>query len=129
PARESTVADVGQHMIAGSLQDLRAGEFGIVLGAEIARALGVHRGDTVVVITPQGNVTAAGTLPRLKSFRVTGVFEVGMFEFDSGLALINIEDASKLYRLDGVSGVRLKLDDMFAAPQVARELPRTINAS
>jgi lipoprotein-releasing system permease protein len=79
-------------------------------------------GDAVVVITPQGSVTPAGTLPRLKSFKVTGIFEVGMFEFDSGLALINIEDAQRLYRMDGVSGVRLKLDDLFAAPTVAREL-------
>jgi lipoprotein-releasing system permease protein len=82
----------------------------------------VRSGDTVVVITPQGTMTPAGTLPRLKSFRVAGVFEVGMYEFDSGLALINIDDAKKLYRQDGVSGVRLKLDDLFIAPSVAREL-------
>ncbi len=99
-----------------------------MLGAELARALGVTRGDTVVVITPQGNVTAAGMLPRLKSFRVVGIFEIGMFEFDSGLALINIDDARVLYRLDGVSGVRLKLDDMFAAPEVARDLLRVLPA-
>jgi len=67
-------------------------------------------------------MTPAGTLPRLKTFRVVGVFEIGMFEFDSGLALIDLEDAKKLYRQDGASGVRLKLDDMFAAPEVAREL-------
>ncbi len=128
PARESTVADFGQHMRAGALSDLHPGGFGIVLGAEIARGLGVRRGDTVVVITPQGNVTAAGTLPRLKNFRVVGVFEVGMFEFDSGLALINIDDAKTLYRLDGVSGVRLKLDDMFEAPEVAQQLARVLPA-
>jgi lipoprotein-releasing system permease protein len=122
PAREDTVADIGKHMKAGALADLKPGEFGIVLGGDLARALGVRMGETVVVITPQGNVTAAGMLPRLKSFRVVGVFEVGMYEFDSGLALIDIDDARKLYRLDGVSGVRLKLDDMFAAPAVAREL-------
>ncbi len=93
-----------------------------MLGGELARALGVRRGDSVVVITPQGTITPAGTLPRLKSFKVVGIFEVGMYEFDSGLALINIEDAQRLYRLDGVSGVRLKLDDLFAAPAVARDL-------
>ena len=109
-------------MRAGSLDNLKPGEFGIVLGAELARALGVRSGDTVVVITPQGTMTPAGTLPRLKSFHVAGVFEVGMYEFDSGLALINIDDAKKLYRQDGVSGVRLKLDDLFLAPGVAREL-------
>lgn len=122
PAREDAVADIGRHMRAGSLSDLKPGEFGIVLGGELARSLGVRRGDNVIVIVPQGNVTAAGTLPRLKTFKMVGAFDVGMFEFDSGLALINIDDARKLYRLDGVSGVRLKLDDMFVAPAVAREL-------
>ena len=122
PAREDGVADIGGHMRAGSLVALTPGEFGIVLGADLARALGVRVGDPVVAITPQGTLTAAGTLPRLKSFRVAGVFEVGMYEFDSGLALINLDDAKKLYRLDGVSGVRLKLDDLYAAPAVAREI-------
>ncbi len=122
PAQEDSVADIGRHMRAGSLADLKPGEFGIVLGGDLARALNVMPGDTVVVITPQGTLTPAGTLPRLKSFKVVGIFEVGMYEFDSGLALINIEDAQKLYRMSGVSGVRLKLDDLFAAPQVARDL-------
>ena len=84
-------------------------------------------GDSVVAITPQGTVTPAGALPRVKSFRVVGIFEVGMFEFDSGLALINLEDAQKLYRMgDACRGVRLKLDDMFAAPHVARDLLREL---
>jgi len=122
PAREDTVADIGRHMRQGSLAALAPGSFGIVLGSELARALGVRTGDSVVVITPQGTVTPAGTLPRVKSFRVAGIFEVGMFEFDSGLALVNIEDAQKLYRMDGVSGVRLKLRDLFRAPLVGRDL-------
>jgi lipoprotein-releasing system permease protein len=122
PALEDTVADIGRHMRAGSLADLKPGEFGIVLGGELARGLGVGPGDSVVVITPQGTITPAGTLPRLRSFKVVGIFEVGMYEFDSGLALIDIEDAQRLYRMDGVSGVRLKLDDLFAAPYVARDL-------
>jgi lipoprotein-releasing system permease protein len=122
PALEDSVADIGSHMRRGTLADLAPGSFGIVLGGEVARALGVLPGDSVVVITPQGTVTPAGTLPRVKSFKVVGIFEVGMYEFDSGLALVNIEDAKRLYRLDGVSGVRLKLDDLYAAPLVAREL-------
>ena len=122
PAREDTVADIGKSMRRGTLASLTPGSFNIVLGAEIARALGLHVGDPVVAITPQGTVTPAGTLPRLKTFKVSGIFEVGMFEFDSGLALVNIEDAEKLYRLTNPSGVRLKLDDMFAAPRVAMEL-------
>jgi len=122
PAQEDKVADIGRHMRRGTLGTLTPGSFNIVLGAELARALGVQVGGGVVVITPQGTVTPAGALPRLKSFNVSGIFEVGMFEFDSGLALVNIEDAEKLYRLDNATGVRLKLDDMFAAPSVAREL-------
>ena len=126
PVREAAVADIGAHMRAGALTDLKPGEFGIVLGVELARALGVQLGDPVVVITPQGTMTPAGTLPRLKTFRTVGVFEVGMYEFDSGLALIDLDDAKKLYRLDGVSGVRLKLDDLFVAPAVARSLAGTL---
>jgi lipoprotein-releasing system permease protein len=81
----------------------------------------------VVVINPQGTVTPAGTLPRVKSFHIVGVFEIGMFEFDNGLALIHLADAQKLYRMgDAVSGVRLKLDDLFAAPTVARQLMATV---
>jgi lipoprotein-releasing system permease protein len=126
PAREDQVADIGKHMRRGSLASLTPGSFNIVLGAELARALGVRVGDPIVAITPQGNVTPAGALPRLKTFTVAGIFEIGMFEFDSGLALVNIEDAQRLYRLDNATGVRLKLDDMFAAPRVARELLATL---
>ena len=123
PALEDTVADFASHMRAGSLADLKPDGFGVVLGAELARAMGVRVGDSIVVITPQGTVTPAGMLPRVKSFRVVGVYEIGMFEFDSGLALIHLSDAQKLYRLgNAVTGVRLKLDDLFAAPRVAREL-------
>jgi lipoprotein-releasing system permease protein len=122
PAREGAVADIGRHMRAGTLEALKPGAFGIVLGADLARSLGLRLGDPVVVITPQGTFTAAGTLPRVKSFTVVGVFEVGMYEFDSGLALIDLDDAKKLYRLPGASGVRLKLADLYAAPRVARDL-------
>ena len=126
PVREATVADIGTHMRAGALTDLKPGQFGIVLGAELARALNVRIGDPVVMITPQGTMTPAGTLPRLKTFHLVGVFEMGMFEFDSGLALIDLDDARRLYQVDGVSGVRLKLDDMFEAPAVAFDLARTL---
>ncbi len=127
PALEDRVADFAAHMRAGSLGNLRPGAFGIVLGGELARSMGLRVGDSVVVITPQGSVTAVGTLPRLKTFHVVGIFEVGMYEFDSGLALINIQDAEKLYQLDGPTGVRLKLDDKFAAPEVAQQLLPTVN--
>jgi lipoprotein-releasing system permease protein len=126
PAQEDKVADIGRHMRRGTLDSLTPGSFNIVLGIELARALGARVGDSVVAITPQGNVTPAGALPRLKSFHVSGIFEVGMFEFDSGLALVNLQDAEKLYRLENATGVRLKLDDMFAAPRVASELSSTV---
>jgi lipoprotein-releasing system permease protein len=123
PAEEEQVAEIGRHMRAGRLDALKAGEFGIVLGADLARALGVLTGDKVVLIAPQGQVTPAGLIPRLKQFTVVGVFEVGMFEYDSGLALVHLEDAQRLYQMgDAVSGVRLKLDDLFAARAVAGEL-------
>ena len=122
PAQEDRVEDIASHMRRGTLASLTPGSFNIVLGAELARALGVDVGDSVLAITPQGNVTPAGTLPRLKTFKVSGIFEIGMYEFDSGLALINIDDAEKLYRQPGATGVRLKLDDMFVAPEVSRAL-------
>lgn len=110
-------------MVVGRLSDLKAGEFGIILGKELARALGVDRGDKVSLLTPQANVTPAGIMPRLKRFTVVGVFEAGMYEYDSALALVHLDDAAKLLRMGGaVSGVRLKLDDMYAAPRVSRQL-------
>jgi lipoprotein-releasing system permease protein len=110
-------------MKAGALADLAAGRFGIILGAELAHALHVQPGEKVTLIAPQGVVTPAAVLPRMKQFTVVGIFEVGMFEYDSGLALLHLADAQTLYRMDDkVSGVRLKLDDLFVAPQVVREL-------
>ena len=129
PDLEEKVADFNQHMKSGNLADLKPGEFGIVLGAELAHALQVFTGDKVTLIAPQGLVTPAAILPRLKQFKVVGIFEVGMFEYDSGLALIELQDAQVLYRMeDRVSGVRLKLDDLFRAPLVGRELMRDLDA-
>jgi lipoprotein-releasing system permease protein len=129
PDQEERVADFAKTIKSGSLDDLRPGEFGVVLGADLARALRVFVGDKVTVIAPQGTVTPAGVVPRLKSFTVVGIFEVGMYEYDSGLALIHMADAQKLYQMeDRVSGVRLKVDDLFQAPRIGRELVRYINA-
>jgi lipoprotein-releasing system permease protein len=129
PVQEDKVADFRPHMKSGSLDLLTPDSFNIILGSELARALGVFVGDKVTLIAPQGSVTPAGVVPRLKSFTVVGLFEVGMFEYDNGLALIRMEDAQKLYRMgDRVSGVRLKLDDLFKAPRVSRELVGRIDA-
>jgi len=129
PEQEDRVADFRKTIKSGSLDDLKPGEFGVVLGADLARSLRVFTGDKVTLIAPQGTVTPAGVVPRLKSFKVVGIFEVGMFEYDSGLALINLQDAQTLYQMgDNVSGIRLKVDDLFQAPRIARELARYINA-
>ena len=123
PTLEDQVADIGQHMRSGDMHALRPGEFGIVLGTDLAHSLGSFVGDQVTLIAPQGLVTPAGLLPRVKQFRVVGTFEVGHAEFDGGLALIHIADAQKLYQMgDAVSGVRLKIKDLFQAPTVSYEL-------
>ena len=110
PEAEDKVADFARYMRAGTLDRLRPGEFGIVLGSEVARGLLARVGDKVTLLAPQGLVTPAAILPRVKQFRVVGIFEAGMFEFDSGLALVHMTDAQKLYRMDErVSGVRLKV--------------------
>ncbi len=124
PDEEQQVSDIGSKMVQGSLDDLRPGGFGIILGKELANALGLMVGDKVTVITPQANVTPAGVLPRLKRFDVVGIFKAGMYEYDRGLALVHVADAGKLFQYpDGaVNGVRLKLRDLFQAPRLARQI-------
>ncbi len=128
PHYEDKVVDFRSHMKEGSFDSLQPDSFNIVMGSELARALGVFVGDKVTLIAPQGVVTPAGVVPRLKAFTVIGLFEVGHFEYDSGLALIRMEDAQRLYRMDDrVSGVRLKLDDLFKAPRVVRQLAQSLD--
>ncbi len=123
PEAEDKVADFSRHMVTGEVRALQPGAYGMVLGADLARALGVLPGDKLALIAPQGIVTPAGVVPRLKQFTVVGTFDVGFNEADSGLALVHLDDAQKLYQLeDRVSGVRLKLQDLFEARLVAREL-------
>ncbi|MEO7324256.1 MAG: lipoprotein-releasing ABC transporter permease subunit [Dokdonella sp.] len=122
PDVEPTVSDVDRHMVSGKLDDLASGHFGIVLGKELAMELGVDVGDFVTVFAPEFSATPIGAIPRMKRFTVVGIFEVGMQEYDSGLALMSMQDAQTLYRLDGPSGIRLKLDDMFQAYPVGKEL-------
>ncbi len=123
PEQEDKVSDVNKHMRVGELSRLEAGQFRIILGKELASILNVMEGDEVTVVTPKVSMTIAGILPRLKSFTVAGIFEVGMGEYDRGFAFIHMQDAAKLMRMgDSVTGVRLKLDDLFLAPQVTNEL-------
>ncbi|MDR1854105.1 MAG: lipoprotein-releasing ABC transporter permease subunit [Azoarcus sp.] len=127
PDLESKVADFTQHMRAGSLEDLQGGRFGIVLGRDLARALGVGTGSKLTLVAPQGLVTPAAVMPRVRQFEVVGIFDAGVAQYDSGLVLIHLADAQALYRMgDAVSGVRLRLTDLFAAPRVAEELAHII---
>ncbi|HUW98914.1 MAG TPA: lipoprotein-releasing ABC transporter permease subunit, partial [Acidiferrobacter sp.] len=123
PNREKGVSDIAAHMVAGHFQALRPGRFGIVLGRYLAWRLGATVGSRVLLVAPGGMVTPAGFLPRLRSFTVVGVFDVGMYEYDAGLALVNLKDAEALYRMGhDVSGVRLKLVNVDHAPAVRRSL-------
>ncbi len=128
PAEEPKVSDVAAQVKQGSLADLRPGEFNIVLGGELARAMRVKLGDKVTMVAPQGQVTPAGVIPQLKRFNVVGIFEAGHYEFDSTLVFIHMDDAMRLFRLEAPSGVRLKLADMQRAPQVARSLQNSMTA-
>ena len=123
PDQEPKVSSVGQHMRRGQLDDLQAGEYHIILGNELAYSLGAQVGDQITMVTPQANFSPAGILPRLRRFRVTGIFDVGMYEYDRGVALVHMEDAARLFKLDNaITGIRLKLIDLFKAPQVSRQL-------
>jgi len=123
PEQEPKVVDVAEHMVAGSLDDLEPGKFGIILGRELALALGVGVGDKVTAVIPKITATPIGAVPRMKRFTITGIFSVGMGEYDRGIAMIHMQDAGKLQRMgDRVTGIRLKLDDVFAAKKVSREL-------
>jgi lipoprotein-releasing system permease protein len=123
PELEIGVSDVESHMLSGSLHDLTPGGYRIVIGAELARILGVEVGDKVDLMIPQATVTPAGILPRFRRFEVAGVFEVGMYEYDRGLVFVHLRDAATLYRLDdAVTGLRLRLADLFEAPAVSRQL-------
>ena len=126
PADEEAVANLGRDMRVGKLTSLVAGEYNIILGADLARLLGVKMGTKLQLITPQGSVTPAGMVPRLRSFTVSGIFTSDHFEYDSTLALIHIKDAQVLFRLeDNVSGVRLKLNDTNRARSVSKALGDT----
>lgn len=123
PSLEAEVASIEEKMQSGTLDSLAPGEFGIVLGHDLARMLGADVGDKVTLVTPSANVTPAGISPRLKRFTVTGIFRVGMYEYDSALALTHLRDASVLFRMpDQVTGVRLRIDDLFDAPAISRAL-------
>jgi lipoprotein-releasing system permease protein len=122
PADEIKVTDLEGQVSDGSLKSLIPGEWGILLGSELARQLRVRLGDKVTLVAPGGQLTPAGVMPRLKQFTVTGLFSSGHYQYDSALALVHIDDAAKLFRVEGVSGVQLKLRDLHRAREVSHEL-------
>ncbi len=126
PAQEHLVTDVAGGAQAAVLAQLQPGGFGVVLGLELARSMGVRTGDKVTLVSPSGQVTPAGVVPRLKQMTVVGTFDSGHFEYDSALAMVHVDDAAKIFRLEGPSGVRLKLRDLHEARRVADELARTL---
>jgi len=128
PAQEAVTSGLGSHMQSGTLADLEAGGFRIILGSALATELGVKQGDSVVLMTPEAAVTPAGLMPRSRRFVVSGIFESGMYEFDRGLALMQLADAARLYRMgDRVTGLRLALTDPFEAPRLVRRAAESLS--
>jgi len=128
PGFEEQVADIGTKMVFGSLNSLQPKKYNIILGSELAISLGVSLGDKVTLIAPQGSVSPVGIVPRIKRFTVVGIFRAGMHEYDSGLAIINIQDAQKVFKYGkSVSALQLKLDDMFNVGEVKAELSKVVD--
>ena len=127
PGLEPEVTDLAIELKNTGLNRLIPGEFGVVLGGELARSLGVREGDKVTLVAPSGQVTPAGVVPRLKQMTVVGTFDSGHFEYDSALVLLHIDDAARIFRLEGPSGVRVKLRDLHQAREVAADLAKTLS--
>ncbi|OUR73258.1 ABC transporter permease [Methylophaga sp. 41_12_T18] len=127
PQLEGKVSTIGDKVVQGQFDALTPGSFGIILGKDLAIAMRVSTGDKITLITPHVTPTPAGVIPRIKRLNVVGIFEIGMYEYDSALAVMNIEDAAKLFRIPGkVTGLRLKLDDVYQAPRITQELLATL---
>jgi lipoprotein-releasing system permease protein len=126
PADEATVTPLAAQLRDSTLAALTPGSWNIVLGAELARALGVHVGDKVTLVAAGGQMTPAGVIPRLKQFTLSGTFEAGHYEYDSGLALIHLDDAARFFRVEGPTGVQLRLQDVQDARSVAADLSRSL---
>ena len=122
PSEEGSVSDLPKQFVAGDIADLRPGSFGVVLGAQLANMLGVRLGDRVNLIVPEGDLTPAGVMPRMRALNVVGVVDSGHYEYDSSLAILHWQDAAALLRLRDPSGLRVKVDDMQRAPQIANQL-------
>ncbi|MCA3239300.1 MAG: lipoprotein-releasing ABC transporter permease subunit [Curvibacter sp.] len=127
PALEGEVTDLAAALRGGALEQLVSGEFGVVLGRDLARQLGVQPGDKVTLVAPSGQVTPAGVVPRMKQMTVVGTFDSGHYEYDAGLVLLHVDDAARIFRLEGPTGIRLKLKDLHQARKVASQLAATLS--
>ena len=126
PSREPAVSEIGRYLVEGELEGLAPGRFNVLIGRDLARRLDADVGTRVTLVAPQARITPAGVLPRMRRFTVSGLFEAGHAQYDTSLAVVHVEDAQRVFRLGrGVSGLRLKLVDMFDAPRVSRELARS----
>lgn len=122
PKTETSVSELASQMQAGSIDALMPGEFGLIIGETLAQILGVGVGDTIMVLAPQGSVSPAGFSPRMRQFTVVGLYRSGHYEYDSSLVFAQAQDAARLFRDTGSAGVRLKVENMYEAMRVAREL-------
>jgi len=129
PQEEATVTELAAGLKDTTLAKLVPGTWSVVLGGELARSLGVRDGDKVTIVLPGGQVTPAGIVPRLRTLTVVGTFDAGHYEYDSGLALVALEDAAKLFRVEGPTGIQLRLKDLDRAPVVGAELAQTLGPS
>ncbi|AQS50795.1 MAG TPA: lipoprotein-releasing ABC transporter permease subunit [Paenalcaligenes hominis] len=122
PALEHQVSELADQMVVNQLDSLEEGQFGLILGLQLAQTLGVREGDTLMLMAPQGSISPAGFAPRMRQFTVVGLYSSGHYEYDSTLAFVHYEDAARVFRDSGNSGVRLRIHDMQKAPQVAEQL-------
>jgi len=130
PERESQVSTILDHLKTGERNPLSPGDWKIVLGSQLARSLGVGVGDRVTLIAPKGKITAAGLLPRMRRFEVSAIFELDMYEYDSGIALIHLDDAAQLLETGGgVTGIRLRLEEIYDAPLISAELQQILGGA
>ena len=130
PSREPQVSEIGQYLVEGNLEDLQEGHYGMLLGRGLARALGAVVGTKVAVIAPEATASPAGILPRMRRFTVIGIFEVNHYQYDTGVAVVHLEDAARLFRLTpGVSGLRIKVDDIQEAPRLSREIAASLHGA
>ena len=130
PADEAKVADLAAHLESGRLEDLAPGKYRVILGRDLAAAIGARVGDRVVVIVPQGDVTPVGVMPRMRAFTVDGIVAVGMYEYDRRIALFAMQDVARLARMGGdITGFRLNVRDMYAAPRIVRDAAMALGGS